>query len=148
MDPTRAEMLDKIKAQGDVVRKLKEQKAEKAMVRNKNTKSKILLQYYLYYFIQDLSKLANNFNDLNDHLSSRSYIGDEPWPSTLDLKVFDQIAKLKKSNDISSFHHLSRWFHHILSYDKSEQNAFPASQITTKNCSNDINKRVRSELMQ
>ena len=33
MDPTRAELLDKIKAQGDVVRKLKEQKAEKSMVR-------------------------------------------------------------------------------------------------------------------
>ena len=34
MDPNRAELLDKIKAQGDVVRKLKEQKAEKVMVRN------------------------------------------------------------------------------------------------------------------
>ena len=33
MDPNRAELLDKIKAQGDVVRKLKEQKAEKVMVR-------------------------------------------------------------------------------------------------------------------
>ena len=33
MDPSRTELLDKIKAQGDVVRKLKEQKAEKSMVR-------------------------------------------------------------------------------------------------------------------
>ena len=33
MDSNRTELLDKIKAQGDVVRKLKEQKAEKSMVR-------------------------------------------------------------------------------------------------------------------
>ena len=34
MDPQRAELLEKIKAQGDVVRKLKEQKAEKSLVRS------------------------------------------------------------------------------------------------------------------
>ena len=53
MDPTRAEMLDKIKAQGDVVRKLKEQKAEKAMVRNKIQNQKNLLQYILFRIYQN-----------------------------------------------------------------------------------------------
>ena len=33
MDSNRTELLDKIKAQGDAVRKLKEQKAEKSTVR-------------------------------------------------------------------------------------------------------------------
>ena len=53
MDPTRAEMLDKIKAQGDVVRKLKEQKAGKAMVRNKIQNQKKLLQYILFRIYQN-----------------------------------------------------------------------------------------------
>ena len=33
MDPSRTELLDKIKAQGDVVRQLKEKKAESSVVR-------------------------------------------------------------------------------------------------------------------
>lgn len=36
MDPAKAELLDKIKAQGDVVRKLKAEKADKSMVRFQN----------------------------------------------------------------------------------------------------------------
>lgn len=36
MDSARAELLDRIKAQGDVVRKLKAEKAEKSLVRFKN----------------------------------------------------------------------------------------------------------------
>jgi len=42
MDPNRAELLDKIKAQGDVVRKLKEQKAEKVMIEQEVEKLKAL----------------------------------------------------------------------------------------------------------
>jgi hypothetical protein len=35
MDPAKLELVEKIKAQGDVVRKLKEQKADKPSVRKK-----------------------------------------------------------------------------------------------------------------
>merc|ERR1719189_3112305 len=42
MDSNRTELLDKIKAQGDVVRKLKEQKAEKSMITDQVEKLKAL----------------------------------------------------------------------------------------------------------
>jgi len=42
MDPQRAELLEKIKAQGDVVRKLKEQKAEKSLIGDEVEKLKAL----------------------------------------------------------------------------------------------------------
>jgi len=42
MDSNKAELLDKIKAQGDIVRKLKEQKAEKTMITNEVEKLKAL----------------------------------------------------------------------------------------------------------
>ena len=141
MDPNRAELLDKIKAQGDVVRKLKEQKAEKVMVRIANFSTFFSRSQMCFYHKQDFSKLATNLNDLNDRLSTRSYIGDEPWPTTLDSSVFDQMVS-KNSVNLSSFPNVSRWFKHIQSYDKTEQKSFPKSQ-TSLSSSNNLSQTVR-----
>ena len=94
-----------------------------------------------FYHKQDFSKLATNLNDLNDRLSTRSYIGDEPWPTTLDSSVFDQMVS-KNSVNLASFPHVSRWFNHLQSFDKTEQKSFPKSQ-TSLSSSNNLSQTVR-----
>jgi len=104
MDPSRAELLEKIKAQGDVVRKLKEQKAEKSL---------------------DLSNL--DLNDLNKQLIDFSYLNGHFSPTSVDCKVFNHVQSL----DLSEFPNLSRWFRHIQSFAQAERDSFV--QIKTQN---------------
>ena len=47
MDPSRAELQEKIKAQGDIVRKLKSEKVEKSLVRI----MKFLTKYFIIFKI-------------------------------------------------------------------------------------------------
>ena len=103
-------------------------------------KAKTIIRNHIY--IQDFSKLSENPNDLNDHLSLRSYIGDEVWPTNLDLNVF-LLIKSKKEFDFSKYPHISRWFSHIKSYNESEKKEFPISIMSQINSKDSINKRVR-----
>ena len=87
--------------------------------------------------------MSENPNDLNDHLSLRSYIGDEVWPTNLDLNVF-LLIKSKKEFDFSKYPHISRWFSHIKTYNESEKKEFPISIMSQINSKDSINKRVRN----
>ena len=54
MDPSRAELQEKIKAQGDIVRKLKSEKVEKSLVRNNN---EIFLDKIFHHFQNNLNSI-------------------------------------------------------------------------------------------
>ena len=105
-----------------------------------NIKAKTIIRNHIY--IQDFSKLSENPNDLNDHLSLRSYIGDDVWPTNLDLNVF-LLIESKKEFDFSKYTHISRWFRHIKSYNESEKKEFPISKMSQNNSKDSISKRVR-----
>ena len=64
MDPSRAELQEKIKAQGDIVRKLKSEKVEKSLVRNNN---EIFLDKIFHHFQNNLNSILINVVYSNCH---------------------------------------------------------------------------------
>ena len=105
----REELLEKIKAQGDVVRKLKADKAEKSM---------------------DLSSLLKNLEALDNQLTEFSYIGGHYTPTSLDKQAFD-VLKAENGHFSSSFVSLSRWYRHIESFDLVERQNFPQMPLSS-----------------
>ena len=75
-------------------------------------------------------------------MSLQSYIGDDVWPTNLDLNVF-LLIESKEEFDFSKYPHISRWFRHIKSYNESEKKEFSISKMSQNNSKDSINKRVR-----
>ncbi|KAJ8919497.1 hypothetical protein NQ315_002118 [Exocentrus adspersus] len=100
---------EKIKQQGEVVRKLKAAKESKEKVVNGNLSS-------VY-----LKLIERSFDFLNDYLSTRSYVCGYT-PTSADRILFDTISKHKTADNPV---HILRWYRHIGSYPANERNDFP-----------------------
>ena len=168
MDPSRAELQEKIKAQGDIVRKLKSEKVEKSLVRNnneifldkifhhfQNNLNSILIKVMYsncyrkkrkcqFYYLQDISSLVGNLKDLNDHLMTSSYIGGQFSPTILDCQVLNSLNDHSK---LSEFPHISRWVSHIQSFNKIERSNFDQAPALQINQPQDLKSRVRRRCM-
>ena len=64
MESSRADLQEKIKAQGDIVRKLKSEKVEKSLVRNNN---EIFLYKIFHHFQNNLNSILIKFVSSNCH---------------------------------------------------------------------------------
>ena len=71
MDSSRAELQEKIKAQGDTVRKLKSEKVEKSLVRNNN---EIFLDKIFHHFQNNLNSILIKSVYSNCHLKKKRRI--------------------------------------------------------------------------
>ncbi|XP_015125532.1 histidine--tRNA ligase, cytoplasmic isoform X1 [Diachasma alloeum] len=109
-DETRAEVLEAIKIQGEVVRQLKAAKADPSKAVGVDFKSKL--------------------GDINTDLGDISYVGG--WaPSYYDKKLYD-ICVDSLNGEIDSFPHLKRWFINVKSYEPSERDIFVKGCLKTK----------------
>ncbi|XP_015593259.1 histidine--tRNA ligase, cytoplasmic isoform X1 [Cephus cinctus] len=105
-DETRAKILELVKEQGDLVRKLKAAKADNAKGSHKAVNLK-----------DDLKQLDKEFLDV-------SYVCG--WiPTTLDTKLYDSCESFL-NGEFMNHPHLQRWFSHLRSYTPLERKAFPA----------------------
>ncbi|XP_063986424.1 histidine--tRNA ligase, cytoplasmic isoform X1 [Diachasmimorpha longicaudata] len=109
-DETRAEVLEAIKIQGEVVRQLKAAKADPSKAVGVDFKSKL--------------------GDINTDLGNISYVGG--WvPSYYDKKLYDICIELL-NGEIESYPHLKRWFINVKSYEPSERDKFVKGCCKTK----------------
>ncbi|XP_012263177.2 histidine--tRNA ligase isoform X1 [Athalia rosae] len=104
-DETRTKLLDLIKDQGEVVRKLKAAKAESAKG------------------LPDLIDLNSELADLNEELANVSFVCN--WqPTSKDIELFDACSNYEYGK-LCKLPHLKRWFDHLQSYSEAERLTFP-----------------------
>ncbi|XP_059061954.1 histidine--tRNA ligase, cytoplasmic-like isoform X1 [Achroia grisella] len=101
-------LLQKIKEQGDLVRKLKAAKEA-------NEKAKKTVKEY-------------DLKEIDRHLCSYSYICGYV-PSNCDVELYKSIGKNK---DFDRYKYLRRWWYHMRSYSDSEIELFPMTVLPTK----------------
>ncbi|XP_046422174.1 histidine--tRNA ligase isoform X1 [Neodiprion fabricii] len=110
-DETRANLMEQIKDQGEVVRKLKTTKAD-------STKG-----------LPDSINLNSELAELNEEFADVSYVCG--WcPTSKDVKLFT-ICKNYPHSKLSNLPHLKRWFDNIKSYSNTELMDFPLLDFTT-----------------
>ncbi|KPJ12566.1 Histidyl-tRNA synthetase, cytoplasmic [Papilio machaon] len=97
-------LLQQIKEQGDIVRKLKSAKESG----DKQKKAQ---------------KCIYNLEDIDKHLSQFSYLSGYT-PTQLDIEILN---KLGQDIDFQKYKYTKRWWYHMRSFNESEINLFPVS---------------------
>ncbi|XP_068085982.1 histidine--tRNA ligase, cytoplasmic isoform X1 [Anabrus simplex] len=130
-------LLQEIKAQGEVVRKLKASQSNKEKATLCNSKVRPVRGE------QDLSVL-------NSYLEAASYLGGYV-PTRLDVTVFEAVSRPPWPRNLP---HLKRWYHHLESFSPAERQPFPegtlspqlASLLTSNGHGSELERKIAEEV--
>ncbi|GLH03358.1 Elongation factor 1-beta' [Gryllus bimaculatus] len=103
-------LIDLIKVQGEVVRKLKATQSSKEKVKTKHLGRE------------------KDLHVLNDYLANASYLGGYS-PTHVDSAMLEALNGPPWPCNVP---HLERWYHHMMSFSVAERTALPASVLPTR----------------